>query len=223
VAKIVKNIAWEVVELDWRAGAKSKKQMAEEHGVSRAAIDKHFAKLGIERDLTVQIKARSNALVAQQVAQRAVAQQAVTADRLHVTEKIIVEANANLQVAARNKHRELAERKLALNEALLVELETQTANPADFEKLGELLRCEGARGVDKLNDVYRRVISSPSRVDSFRKLVEAHRVVVALHRQSVGLSDDGNCEADNEKQTSLTPNDAARRIAFTLLQAAKGN
>lgn len=35
--------------VDWCAGIKSKQQMSIEHGVSRAGIDKHFAKLGVER------------------------------------------------------------------------------------------------------------------------------------------------------------------------------
>lgn len=42
-------IAWDRVAVDWCAGIKSKQQMSIEHGVSRAGIDKHFAKLGVER------------------------------------------------------------------------------------------------------------------------------------------------------------------------------
>jgi hypothetical protein len=45
------KIDWEEMEPDWRAGIISKKQLSKQYGVSRAAIDKHWAKLGIERDL----------------------------------------------------------------------------------------------------------------------------------------------------------------------------
>lgn len=206
------EVDWPLVEIDWRAGIKSKKQMAEEHGVSRAAMDKHFAKLGIDRDLAVQIRARSEALVAQQL----------VADRLHVTEDLIIEANANLQVAARNKHRELAERKLELNDSLLTELELQTASPEDLAKLGELMSAPDERGVDKLNELYHKIISTPGRIDSFKKLAEANKVVVALHRQAVGLADNANGDSDAPKDAPLAPNDAARRIAFVLQQAVKG-
>lgn len=55
-SSMAKNaIDWDAMEPDWRAGIKSKKELSEEHGVSRAAIDKHLAELGIERDLTAKI------------------------------------------------------------------------------------------------------------------------------------------------------------------------
>lgn len=63
-----KVVDWEAIEKDWRAGIKSKKQMSDDHMVSRAAIDKHFAKLGIDRDLKAQIQAQAQALVARSVA-----------------------------------------------------------------------------------------------------------------------------------------------------------
>lgn len=51
-----KQIDWESIEKDWRAGIKTKLQMSEEHDVSRAAMDKRFKKLGIERDLSEKIR-----------------------------------------------------------------------------------------------------------------------------------------------------------------------
>lgn len=52
-------VDWDAIEPDWRAGIKTKKQMAEEYGVSRAAMDKHFNKVGVERDLTARIQAKA--------------------------------------------------------------------------------------------------------------------------------------------------------------------
>lgn len=48
-----KSVDWDAIEPDWRAGIKTKKQMSAEYGVSRAAMDKHFGKVGIERELMV--------------------------------------------------------------------------------------------------------------------------------------------------------------------------
>ena len=46
-------VDWVLVETDWLEGIKSKQQMSIEYGVSRAGIDKHFAKLCIERGVPV--------------------------------------------------------------------------------------------------------------------------------------------------------------------------
>jgi hypothetical protein len=49
-------IDWELIEKDWRAGIKTKLQMSQEYAVSRAAMDKHFDKRGITRDLKEKIR-----------------------------------------------------------------------------------------------------------------------------------------------------------------------
>ena len=59
------EIDWEKIEPHWRAGIRTKLEISNEFGVSRAAMDKHFKKLGIERDLTAKIQAKAESLVAQ--------------------------------------------------------------------------------------------------------------------------------------------------------------
>lgn len=85
-----KVVDWEAVEKDWRAGIKSKKQISEEHDVSRAAMDKRFNKLGVHRDLKAQIQAKADALVA-----RSAALKVTCGDT--VTQAQIVDSNAQTQ------------------------------------------------------------------------------------------------------------------------------
>ncbi|MFB9246511.1 hypothetical protein ACFFXZ_33160, partial [Massilia antarctica] len=67
MAKEKKIIDWDLVEKDWRAGIKTKQQMAVEHGVSRAAMDKRFTKLNISRHLGSRIRAKADSIVEQSV------------------------------------------------------------------------------------------------------------------------------------------------------------
>ena len=108
VKRITKTVDWDAMEPDWRAGIKSKKQLAEEFGVSRAAIDKHWAKLGIERDLSAKIRQEAEALVTRD----AVAREVTHGDR--VTEREIVEANAAVQASLIREHRTDVMRYLSL-------------------------------------------------------------------------------------------------------------
>lgn len=179
-----RTIDWEAIEADWRAGVKTKQQMSIEHGVSRAAMDKRFKKLGIDRDLREKIQAKAEALVTQHEVTGGVAS-ATTA-----TEAAIIEVNAVVLAGVRLAHRSDIQRFRKLALALLAELEAETGNLADFEELGELLRSEDDKGQDRRNDVYRKVISSAGRVDSLKKLSETLKHLIGLEREAYGIGED---------------------------------
>jgi len=216
--KAAKDLDWPAIEMDWRAGIKSATQIGAENGVSHTAIIKRFRKLGVERDLQAKIRAKAAALVS--------AQEVSAAKRAEtkLTDKLTIEVAAKNQADLVLKHRATIPRYQRLAESLLVELELQTSSAEQLGQLAELMRAPDARGIDKLNDLYRKVTGTPGRIDSFKKLTETYKNLVGLERQAFGLSDNANGESDAPKEApSLTPNDAARRIAFTLLQSVKGN
>lgn len=177
-------IDWEAIEADWRAGVKTKQQMSIEHGVSRAAMDKRFKKLGIERDLREKIQAKAEALVTQ----HEVAEGVTSATS--ATEAAIIEVNATVLAGVRIAHRKdiLRFRKLCLS--MLEELEAETKNLELFEELGDLLRSEDKNGQDRRNDLYAKVISSAGRIDSLKKLSETLKHLVGLEREAYGISVD---------------------------------
>lgn len=211
---VKKSIDWDLVEADWRAGVKTKQQMSVEHGVSRAAIDKHFAKLGIERDLTGKIRAKAESLVAQD---------AVTSEVTPATaskEREIVEANAEMQAGIIRAHRKDIQKSRNLVSRLVDELSLQTDGIELLQELGELLRKEDDKGVDKLNDLYQKVVALPGRVDSIKKLSDALKTLVGLERQAFGLADTAEGDKPPPEKKELSETELARRVAFLLTSAS---
>lgn len=177
---------WERVEADYRAGLLSVREIAASQGISHTAIQKRAKAEGWERDLSAKIKAKADALVAK----REVAKQ-VAAQRVE-TDKVIVEANAEVIAAVRMTHRADIRRYRELANSLLQEIEVETGNIDLFEELGELLRSEDDKGQDKRNDVYRKVISGASRIDSMKKLADTLKVLIGLEREAYGIGESEN-------------------------------
>ncbi|MEI6423970.1 MAG: hypothetical protein WCP55_17270, partial [Lentisphaerota bacterium] len=71
---------------------------------------------------------------------------------------------------------------------LMQELAAVTAGLPAFDGLGEALRAEDDRGRDKLNDIYKRVISLPERSTTLNSLVNALKTLVLLERQAFGIA-----------------------------------
>ena len=185
---MARSVDWDAIEPQWRAGIKTKLQMSEEFGVSRAAMDKHFAKLGIDRDLTEKIRAKAEALVTQAQVTREVTEESVA------TERDIVDANATMQADAVLGQRKDISRSRGVVKKLFAELETQLDCAEDFAKLGDLMASPDDNGTDKLNELYRKVMSLPSRVDSAKKLADALRVLIELERKVLRIKDDTGLE-----------------------------
>ena len=185
---MARSVDWDAIEPQWRAGIKTKLQISEEFGVSRAAMDKHFAKLGIDRDLTEKIRAKAEALVTQAQVTREVTAESIA------TEREIVDANANAQADAVLGQRRDVSRSRGVVQKLFAELETQLDCAEDFAKLGELMASPDDNGADKLNELYRKVMSLPSRVDSAKKLADALRVLIELERKVLRIKDDSSLE-----------------------------
>lgn len=181
---VVRVVDWEAMEPDWRAGIKSKKELAREYGVSRPAIDKHWAKAGIERDLTARIQANADALVAQEAV--AVARRVSPATKL--MEQEVVSANGALVANVRIGHRKTIARGHVLCQALLAELEAQTFDAVLMSELGELMRRPGEEdSQDRLNDLYKKIISTPGRVDTAKKLIETMKSVITMEREAYNI------------------------------------
>lgn len=172
---------WERIEAEYRAGVLSVREIAASQGVSHTAIQKRAKAESWERDLSAKIRAKADRLVAKREVAKQVATERVETDRL------IVEANAEVIAQVRLTHRGDIARARKLCMSLLAEIEVETDSLELFEELGELLRSEDDKGQDKRNDVYRRVISGASRIDSMKKLADALKVLVGLEREAYGI------------------------------------
>lgn len=170
---------WERIEVDYRAGLLSVREIASAQGVSHVAIGKRAKRDGWERDLKAKIKAKADALVT-----KAAVTNEVTNEQA-VTERRIVEANAQVIAEIRTAHRRDIARARSLAMKLLDELEIQTDNIGLLEQLETAL--SGDDGPDGLTRVFQRVTSTAGRIDSAKKLAEAMKVLVGMEREAYGI------------------------------------
>ena len=178
------GVDWEAIEGDFRAGVLSLREIAALHpGTNHVAITRRAKKEGWTRDLNAKIKARADELVT-----RAAVTPDVTEQR-KATERQVIEANAERIAQVRGEHRGDIQRLRTLALGLLAELEGQSADPAMLETLGEMLRKPDEAGIDRLNSLYQKIISTPSRIDSAKKLAETLKAAISLEREAYGLDD----------------------------------
>jgi predicted GNAT family acetyltransferase len=182
-----KKVDYERIEPGWRAGIKSPAQLAAEYteatgiSVSHTAINKHFKKLGIPRDLADKVKSKAESMVLQAMVTGKVSTETTKPDAEIINGAAIHVATIHFE------HRRDIKRSRSLVVALLEELEHQTVNVEVFEQLGELMRRENDAGVDKLNDLYHKVIGLSGRVANIKSLSEALKNLIGLERQAFNM------------------------------------
>lgn len=196
---------WERIEQLYRAGLLSVREIAATCGVSHTAINKRAKAGNWDRDLKAKIKAKADALVSKAEVSTKVSTETVA------TERVIVEANAQVIADIRMAHRTDIGRSRRLANKLLDELEGLTDNRDLFEQLGELLRAEDDNGQDKRNDLYMKVIDLPARTKTMKELAETLKNLITLERQAYDLSNEGGGPAEpSASSSSDDPIEAAR-------------
>ena len=174
---------WERIELEFRAGILSLREIASADGnVTEGAIRKRAKRDGWERDLGAKIQARADVLVRKAEVRKEVR------TRTTVSERDIIEANAERIAQVRSEHRGDITRMRSLVLKLLGECEAEAADPAMFTRLGEILRSPDENGTDRLNDAYQKAISLPQRIKGVKELADTLKVLVALEREAYGLA-----------------------------------
>lgn len=170
-------IDWIAIEADYRAGVKTLRAIADMHGITHGAINKRAKQLGWDRDLAPRIAMKAEAMVSKQQVSKEVSKRRLD------TETAVVEANAKLISDIILGQRQDVVKLRDLVNDLMSELAHQTGYRELYEQLGELLQAPDEKGLDRLNEVYRKVISLPSRIDGAKKLVDAFDRLVERERQ----------------------------------------
>ena len=174
---------WERIELDYRAGVKSNREIGAEHGVTEGAIRKRAKAQEWVKDLAGKIQAKAEELV------RRDAVRAEVRANQSASEKSVVEANAQAIADVRLAHRKDIGRARALTNTLLDELAKQT-DPETLvllHELGELLRSEDDNGQDRRHDLYMKVISLSERSKTMKTLAESMQKLVDMERTAFGM------------------------------------
>jgi hypothetical protein len=176
-----KQINWSQIANDYRAGIKTLRQIAEENDISNVAILKRAKRDDWTRDLSARIQAKADAKVS-----KALVSSEVSKERA-ANEREIVEANAELQYKVRISHRKDIQRVKALLLLQLGEAELQTVDIALFKQLGELMASPDDNGIDKLNELYKKALSLPSRVTVVKQVTETLATLIKLEREAFGI------------------------------------
>lgn len=171
-------IDWESIELEYRAGVLTLRQIAEQHGITHGAINKRAKKEGWDRDLSAKIKSKTDSLVSKQAVSKEVSK-----DR-GVSEQVIIEANAEMQAGIIIAHRSDIRRNRELISKLTAEVEAITGEHDLLDQFSKII-ADGTS--DKQLEAFKRVISLPGRVGSVKQLVESLKTLIALEREAFGI------------------------------------
>ncbi|MFA7290909.1 MAG: hypothetical protein WC023_01550 [Rhodocyclaceae bacterium] len=173
-------VDWEAVERDYCAGMKTLRQIGEENGCTHAGIKKRAARDGWTRDLQAKIQAAAEAKVT-----KGEVTKEVTKDDLEtkVAERQVIEANAEMLAGVIRGHRKDVGRLRGVVSVLLEKVEAILTESDLFKQIGEMCAAPDENGVDKVNELYFKVISLPSQTDSTKKLAETMKILIELERK----------------------------------------
>ena len=172
-----KPVDWEAVEQDYRTGILSNRALGDKHSVSHAAIQKRAKSEGWTKDLSARIRQKAEDKVSKAEVSKEVSTESL------VTERQLVDANANVVANIMIGHRSDASRLRRVVTALLEKVEAIVKESELFEQIGDLCAAPDEKGIDKINDLYRKVIELPAQTDTTKKLAETMKILIELERK----------------------------------------
>ncbi|MDQ2256432.1 hypothetical protein [Enterobacter soli] len=172
---------WEAIETAYRAGVMSLREIASQHGISEGAIRKRAKRDDWSRDLNAKIQQKADDLVRKQEVRRTVRNEST------LTERVLIEATAEVIATVRMEHRGDIRRARELTNTLFDELGAQCADVIALEQLGDIMFDPDDKGRDRLNEIYQKVISLPSRVKSMKDLSDSLKTLIGLEREAYSI------------------------------------
>ena len=172
---------WEAIETAYRAGVMSLREIASQHGISEGAIRKRAKRDEWSRDLNAKIQQKADDLVRKQEVRKQVRNEST------LTERVLIEATAEVIATVRMEHRGDIRRARELTNTLFDELGAQCADVSALEQLGDIMFDPDDKGRDRLNEIYQKVISLPSRVKSMKDLSDSLKTLIGLEREAYSI------------------------------------
>lgn len=187
-SKSKSSVDWERIEVEYRAGVLSLREIADKYGITEGAIRKRAKRDSWERDLSAKIKAKTESLVRKELVRSTVRIETAT-------EKEVVDATADAVAVIEIKQRKDIGRNRSLAMRLMEELEVTTDSKELFAQLGEIM-SGSEEFSDQAKALYRKAISMPQRVDSMQKLANTMKVLIDLERKAYGIDGEKNSPGD---------------------------
>lgn len=183
-----KPVDWASTERDYRAGVKTLRGIAAEHGGSPAGILKRARKEGWTRDLAERIKVRT-----QEKVNRAAARK--TENRDSVSDNVMVEAVSNLQSEILLSHQELSRDGLTVIGGLFKEL--GAASQGELQAALAVILDEKVDGTTSgpgktaLYKAFDAAMSLGGRSSAARNISGALATLIDKQRQASGIDKEG--------------------------------
>lgn len=184
------TVDWEAVEREYRAGLRSLRDIAAEYGCTEGAIRKKAKAQEWERDISVKVAAKVEALVRKQEVRSEVR----TANSISEREQINV--SAQMMADKVIGQREDIRRARSMVQRLWELVDAELDHPDELKKLGAMLAAPDEFGNDKLNDMYFAAISLPQQIKNAKLLADALKVLIELERKVLRLDDQKTVEAN---------------------------
>lgn len=179
-----KKIDWEALEVDYRLGIKSLRAMAEQYKCAESAIRKRAKKYGWTRDLSAKVKARAEDLVRSEEVRSKVRTETPT-------EKQQIEIGALIQKDIILSHRKSIGGLQSVCESMTEELIAQCMSEEEVQRLATIVAPKNETGavvdVDKAIAALRKMLGLSGRAETFKKLVESKKALVAMEREAFGI------------------------------------
>lgn len=176
-----KQVDWERIELQYRAGILTLREIAAENGVTHGAINKRANRDGWSRDLGAKIKAKAEELVSKSLVSTEVS------NAKKVSERQMVEAGAEAIVRVKSKHKRHIDRAWENIAILQDEQESLSLNHQLYLDVAEIVKGEGA-DADRQMSMVRRVLELPNRIDGQKKIVEMIKTNASIERDTYDIA-----------------------------------
>jgi len=184
---------WRAIEREYRAGIKTLRQIASEHGITHGAINKRAKQEDWPRDLSAKIKAAAESKVSKALVSR------VESTNDVVTERQVVEANAEIVAQADLINRKDVLLALSVSRSQLGEV-AELGEPEFRERLialGDAMDTSTPQRADKDNELYRYIISLAGRVKLSKDIAASHGVYIPMQRKILKLDAEGDRNQSN--------------------------
>lgn len=175
---------WERIELDYRAGILTLREMAKAGGVTEGAIRKRAKRDDWTRDLAGKIKAKADDLVRREEVRREVRKDTV------LTEKVLVDGAAKLIADVRMGHKAHAARAIRIVNKLFDDLEDLGDEQATLlDMIKDLKDADGddSEESSKILDLANRIGSLPMRTKTAKDLSETLKTLIGLERDAYDI------------------------------------
>lgn len=197
----IKDVDQEALQKDYEAGILSLRELSSKFGLDpkkgHVQIKRLAVRFGWVQDLNAKIQAKAEAKLRKTVLPKEQQKAARIADAT------IIEANAEVIMLVRSRHRSDISRAMGLTSKLMDELEQHTDNRELLDQLGALMYSPDKNGKDRLNEIYQAVISLPERIKSGKALSETLKNLIGLEREAYNITDE-DPDAKNKGTVNVT-------------------